>query len=148
MIFLLDDACNGLLPMAKLVYNIIKILVIVIPIILIILGTIDLGKAVVASDDKEIKAAQSLLIKRVIYAAVIFFIPVLVTVIMDTVSGSTKDTDAYEVEYTENNVKKGWKECWKAVKGKTATSGSGNGSGSGSGNGAGDTEPYLNPTPA
>jgi len=36
------------------------------------MGTIDLGKAVLASDDKEIKAAQGRLFKRVLYAAVIF----------------------------------------------------------------------------
>ena len=107
-------ACGGLLALAKLVYNIIKILVIVIPIILIILGTIDLGKAVVASDDKEIKAAQSLLVKRVIYAAVIFFVPVLITVIMNIVSGSTKNSDAYQIDDND-----GWARCWNCATGKS-----------------------------
>ena len=138
-VFLLDDACGGLLSLAKLVYNVIKILVIVIPIILIILGTIDLGKAVVASDDKEIKAAQSLLIKRIIYAAVIFFVPVLITVIMNMVSNSTDET-SYKTSYEDGGVKKGWKECWNAVTNKDAAQ-----QPTGGTSGGGDTTPSVNP---
>lgn len=99
------NVCGGLLEVVKVVYQIIKILIIVIPIILILLGTIDLGKAVMASDEKEIKAAQSLLIKRLIYAAVIFFVPTVVGVVMNIVaSGVDEDTG-------------GWKACWEAAKG-------------------------------
>ena len=118
LIFLLDatDGCWGLLPLVKLAYNVIKILTIIIPIALIILGTLDLGKAVVASDDKEIKAAQSLLIKRLVYAAIIFFVPVLVTVVMNIVAKSaTSDTTTTDVEgyKVDNDVNgDGWAKCW------------------------------------
>ena len=75
------DACGGLLPIVRVLVQVIKILMIVIPIALILLGTIDLGKAVIASDDKEVKAAQSRLIKRFIYAALIFFVGVILHVL-------------------------------------------------------------------
>ena len=98
------DACGGLLPLVKVVVSLIKVVMIVIPIALIIFGTIDLGKAVIASDEKEVKAAQGRLIKRFIYAALIFFVPMLVGVVMNIVSaGGEGDTTS-------------WEGCWQAAK--------------------------------
>lgn len=59
---------------------------IVIPIILIVLGVLDLGKAVVASKDDEIKKAMKSLAMRAIAAIVIFFIPTIVGIVMGLVS--------------------------------------------------------------
>lgn len=108
----ITDACNGLLPIVRLVrkglYPIVQILI---PIVLIIFGVIDLGKAVIASDEKEIKAAQSRLIKRCIYAAAIFFVVTLVTVIMDIIAiGVGSDDDNISVDKTK------WSDCWRAAK--------------------------------
>ena len=81
------DSCGGLLPIVRVIRKgVFPLVQLFIPIILIILGTIDLGKAVIASDDKEVKAAQGRLIKRFIYAALIFFVTTLVSVLMDLVS--------------------------------------------------------------
>ena len=103
LFFIGAEVCGGLLPLVKVVVQLIKILMIIIPIALILYGTIDLGKAVVASDDKEIKGAQSLLVKRLIYAAVIFFVPMLVGVIMNIVAvGGEGDTTS-------------WQECWRTA---------------------------------
>ena len=77
--------CDSLLPLIKLVKIVFKIIQFVIPIALILFGTIDLGKAVISSDDKEVKAAQSRLIKRCIYAVAIFFIVLLVNLLMKLV---------------------------------------------------------------
>lgn len=60
---------------------------IVIPILLIVFGMLDLGKAVVASDDKEIKNATTKLAKRAVAGVVIFFIPALVGFIFSIVTG-------------------------------------------------------------
>ena len=99
------DACGGLLPIVKVIRNgLFPIVYAIIPIILILYAVIDFGKAVIASDEKEVKAAQSRLIKRCIYAALIFFVVYLVQAIMDIVSkGGTGNTD-------------GWKACWEAAK--------------------------------
>lgn len=59
---------------------------IVIPIMLIILGMIDLGKAVVASKDDEIKKSIKSLAMRAVAAVVIFFIPTLIGIVMGLVS--------------------------------------------------------------
>ena len=64
---------------------------IVIPVILIIMGMIDLGKAVVASKDDEIKKAMKSLMFRAIAAIAIFFIPTIVGIVMGLVSGFNTD---------------------------------------------------------
>ena len=97
------DPCGGLLPLVKVLVAAIKLVMIIIPIGLIVYGTIDLGKAVIASEDKEVKEAQKRLIKRFIYAALVFFVPMLVGAVMNIVSnGGEGDTSS-------------WQSCWRAA---------------------------------
>ena len=84
--------CEGLDPVIKIIkHGILKYVCILIPVGLILFGLGDLGKAVIASDEKEVKAAQSRLIKRVIYAVVVFLVPQLVSLIMGIVSIGVND---------------------------------------------------------
>lgn len=69
---------------------------IVIPLLLIIFGMVDLGKAVVGSKDEEIKKATGALVKRAIAGIVIFFIPTIVNIIINLVPGHV-DWDACRV---------------------------------------------------
>ena len=104
--YFLDVDCTVLLPVIRLIkHGLIPIIQIGIPIILIVLGMFDLGKAVVASKEDEIKSAQKLLIKRVIYAIAIFFVVFLVNAVFSIVGGDP------EVTGTTN-----WKTCWDAAK--------------------------------
>lgn len=100
----LASACGGLDPLVSLVKNgLFPIVYIIIPIALLIYAVIDFGKAVIASDEKEVKAAQSRLIKRAVYAALIFFVVFLVKAIMDVVAkGGTGNTGD-------------WWSCWESV---------------------------------
>lgn len=102
----LNDGCGGILPIVKLIRKgLFPIIQIGIPIVLIVMGTMDLGKAVMASDEKEIKQAQSRLIKRCIYAVIVFFIVTLVTLLMNlVVTSDIGDTGATS-----------WAECWRAA---------------------------------
>ena len=103
----IDDACGGLTPIVKIIKNgVFPIVQIGIPILLIVFGTNDLGKAVISSDDKEVKQAQSRLIKRCIYAVAIFFITTLVSIIMSLVATGA-DSD-------ETNTS-GWAQCWNSI---------------------------------
>lgn len=56
----------------------VTILKIFVPIVLVVFGMLDMAKAVMANEEKEMKEAQKRLIKRVIYAVVIFFVVALV----------------------------------------------------------------------
>ena len=101
-----NDECKGLTPFVRIIkHGIFPIVQIGIPIILIVMGTIDLGKAVISSDEKEIKAAQSRLIKRCIYAVVIFFIVTLVSLLMNLVAVGDRDN-------ADGSSSK-WSDCWK-----------------------------------
>ncbi len=98
------DSCNGLLPLVKVIKKgLFPIVQLGIPILLIVLGTFDLGKAVISSEEKEVKAAQSRLIKRFIYAALVFFVATLVSVLMSIIAqGGEGDTTS-------------WESCWRAA---------------------------------
>ncbi len=66
---------------------IVLVLKIIIPAILIVLGVVALGKAVISDDDKEIKTAVNSLIKKFITAVFIFFIPTIVSALFSIVNG-------------------------------------------------------------
>lgn len=101
----INDGCNGLLPVVKFIRNgIFPLIQIGIPILLIIMGSIDLGKAVMSSDDKEIKGATGKLIKRAIAAVAVFFVSTIVGLLMDLFA----TTD--EVSGTND-----WRACWNAA---------------------------------
>jgi len=69
-----------------LVSTAILIIKIVVPILLIIFGMLDLGKAVVASKEDEIKKGQHTFIKRVITAVIVFFVIQIVQLLVSFVS--------------------------------------------------------------
>ncbi len=103
MLFLDNTVCADLWPIINLIKNgLIPIVQIGIPIILIVLGIFDLGKAVVASKEDEIKSAQKLLVKRIIYAVAIFFVVFIVTVIFNLVANNGSETSNAAT----------WKDCW------------------------------------
>lgn len=52
------------------------------PTIAIILGSIDFGKAIVLSDEENMKKAQNKFIKRMIAAIALFFVPLLTQVLL------------------------------------------------------------------
>lgn len=114
-IVLLLNTCDDIGPLIKLIKSILAIIQFVIPVLLILLGTIDLGKAVISSDDKEVKAAQSRLIKRVIYAVAVFFVALLVNLVMGLVADST-DSDKNNLGTGTEEKSTSWSSCWKKIK--------------------------------
>lgn len=108
MINFLADICgegSKLQPIWNLVGIIVNIIMIGVPILLIIFGMIDLGKAVIASKEDEVKKATKLLGKRFLYAVGVFAVVWIVTFIFDTLANVMKDTE-YENDTT-------WQICWK-----------------------------------
>ncbi|MDD2181695.1 MAG: hypothetical protein PHW32_04945 [Bacilli bacterium] len=93
---MLVGACTNeeLLPIIGFIKSILLVIQILIPIGLIVLGTIDLGKAVIASKEDEIKKNQQTLVKRALAAVLVFLLATIVTFLMGFVGGKT------------------WKACW------------------------------------
>lgn len=85
--------CGDTKEIWELIGTAVTIFKVVIPVLIIILGSIDLGKAVVSSDEKAIKGATSVLIKRIIIGVVIFFIPTIVKALFNLF---TSGADAYK----------------------------------------------------
>lgn len=94
---LLDVAfCSGTKDVWVLVGRILGIFKIVIPLLVIIFGMIDLGKAVVASKDDEIKKAAKSLGMRALSGILIFFVPSIVGFAF-TLADSFSEEGDYEV---------------------------------------------------
>ncbi len=101
---LATDICATIAPIIRIIRTVLDIIQIGIPIILILMGTIDLGKAVLSSDDKAIKESTSKLVKRVIAAVAVFFVVTIVKLIMGIISDSSVDDG-----HTSNQ---NWLTCW------------------------------------
>lgn len=80
---------DGQLP--AIVHTVILIIQIAIPIILIIFGMLDLGKAVMAQKEDEIKKGQQTFIKRLIAAAIVFFVIAIVKLLVNVIGSNNED---------------------------------------------------------
>lgn len=72
----------------KIVNIVVFAIKVFVPLLLIIFGMLDLGKAVIAQKDDEIKKGQQTLIKRVIAAAIVFFVVTIAQLLVNVVGGS------------------------------------------------------------
>ncbi len=93
--YLLVNFCADTKDIWQIVGRILGVFKIVIPLLIIIFGCIDLGKAVVASDDKEIKKALKQLAMRAVAGIAIWFVPTLVSLVFSLVEVSSNGD--YEV---------------------------------------------------
>lgn len=75
------------------VHIIVLIIQIAVPVILVIFGMIDLLKAVIAGKEDEIKKNQNVFIKRLIAAALVFFIFVIVKLVVNVVADNSNIMD-------------------------------------------------------
>lgn len=89
--------CSDLWEIWQIIGWVLWIFKIVIPIIIILFGMIDLGKAVVASKDDEIKKSVKSLVMRAIAGVVIFFVPTIVGLIFNLVNDFSEVEGEYDV---------------------------------------------------
>lgn len=75
----------------QLVGQIIFILKIVVPIILIVMGTIALGNAIISSDERAMNKALKSLFYKIVIGIGIFFVPVIVKTVFNLVYGISQD---------------------------------------------------------
>ena len=78
-------SCKEILgeKLVKKLQEIVNIIRIMVPILLIVFGIMDFGKAIFASDENEMKKAQSKFIKRLIIAISFFIIPSILQIILN-----------------------------------------------------------------
>ena len=97
-----DSACYGFDFLVRIIKDgVFPILQIVIPIILLVLCTFDLGKAVLSSDDKENKKLLKRIVRRLVYAILIFFFITVINLLFTMVGSITENEDLIR-----------WSQCW------------------------------------
>ena len=107
--YFIASCTESLKPVMTLVGYLVHALWIGIPIVLIIFGMIDLGKAVIASKEDEVKKATKAFGKRFLYAVGVFAVVWLVTTVFSLVANlGIKDVDEAAVS--------SWQGCWACIK--------------------------------
>lgn len=109
MIQILDDVivniesnCYGFDSLVRVIRDgIFPIIQIAIPIILLVLCTFDLGRAVIGSDDKENKKILKRIVRRLVYAILIFFFITVINLVFTMVGSITDNEDLIK-----------WSNCW------------------------------------
>ena len=97
----MDTFCTDTAGIWRVIGFVIYMIRIAIPILIVLLGTLDLGKAVIAGEDKKIKEAQKTFIMRIIYGIAIFFVFPIVEVIFNVVG--------FDVESGNRRI------CWECA---------------------------------
>ncbi len=91
------DGLENIIHYATIVVTIIQIAA---PIALVIWGSLDLLKGIIAGDEKKISAARKPFVQRLVSAIIIFLIPWIVTFAINT--------------FVQDTVE--WKKCYNAAK--------------------------------
>jgi len=92
----------GMVPkVISIIYTVVQIAV---PVVLVIFGMLDLMKGISAQKEDEIKKGQQILIKRLISAALVFFVFAIVKIIISVAADGTqsKILECAECFLTEN----------------------------------------------
>lgn len=89
---------EGVLKTLRIVHTLLVIAKIIVPLILIILGSIDYGKAAMAGDADMLEKTTAKLIKKLIVGIMIFLIP---TIVDGIISFSQSDKDAADAKTGE-----------------------------------------------
>ena len=83
LVYLLaGDVCATLVPIMTLLGYLVFGIKVIVPVILIVVGMIDLAKAIMGKDDSEIKKAQSSLIKKLVVAICVYLLVTIVGLVM------------------------------------------------------------------
>lgn len=93
------DICSGnsgTLKVFQVVGYILYIIKILVPVIIIVLGSIEFGKAAISKDEKSIMVAANSLVNKFILGVLIFMIPTLLDAALSLVRGTKEATQDYE----------------------------------------------------
>ena len=83
MFYLIADVCKNstMKDVMALVQLVMKVICILVPIVMIVLGSFDLFKAVTAGKEEDIKKKQKALITRIIAGVLVFLVPTIVSLL-------------------------------------------------------------------
>ena len=98
--------CNEEIRMVlEIIITILDVVMFFVPVVLIILCTIDIFKIIVSKKEDEIKKLRKGVLRKIVYAVIIYLIPFVIPFIFNLVS------DLLPIDYDDS-----WKQCWDFVK--------------------------------
>lgn len=92
-----DTFCSNeyLNPYIELVNTIINLIKIAVPVLLVVLGMLDLGKAVASQKEDKIKAGQKNLISRLITGFIVYFVVAIVQLLVGIIESAVGSTSIW-----------------------------------------------------
>ena len=93
MILDIGTFCTHAAPLLQFVGYLVLIFKIAIPVIIIVMGMMDFGKAVISEKDEDIKKQAIKLGRRALAGIVIFFIPTFIKWLFSASAGLVKDAE-------------------------------------------------------
>ena len=90
-----ESACGFSDKLLAFISNIMRWMKYILPAIVILLGIIDFIKAIASSKDDEMKKAQGRFIKRLIAAALVFIIPLIIEFVLDIMGFGYNSCDIF-----------------------------------------------------
>lgn len=89
--------CCNMRPFLNILRYVIVIIQFSVPLLLIILGTLDMFKAMTKGDEKENKKIIDTFVKRLIYGVVIFIVPFLVRLVFRVLNDNILNNQKEEI---------------------------------------------------
>ena len=131
---------NAIITGTKVVFSLIQW---GIPLVLIILCTIDMFKAMASGDEKKTKEVQSVSIRRLIYAVVAFLIPFIIDLVFGFIGNVVADDSAETALSTWQNFFACWKGNTSYSGSSTTNTNNNNNNSSGDGSGTLNCDPSM-----
>jgi len=113
-LFQILDLCDSadMQVVVSAVKTIFTLIQVAIPGVLIVLGTIDMFKAMASGDEKKTKEAQKTFIRRLIYAVVAFLIPFIIRLVFSFVADNVNNSEGQNGKDAYNS----FFACWNGSK--------------------------------
>ena len=99
------DTSSNTFFIFQIAYTVVLVIQIAVPFVLIVLGSIDFFKSVVAGDEKEMKQKRKPFVQRLIAAVVIFLLPFLINLIIKTFFSKSQFGDCWNKAVKNRTIK-------------------------------------------
>ena len=99
MLLNINSMCQGLSSGLQLIGRLIYIFKLFLPLILIVLGIFDIGKAVISSKSEDVKKHMKNFLYKIVVCVIVFFIPNICMIIFGFVGGFNDIRENSGVDY-------------------------------------------------
>ena len=101
-----DAVCGGadVLRVIRFIWMLLDIVFFIVPIVLIVMISLDFAKCVIAGKDDEMRKNTGIVIKRIIYCVALFLVEPICALVIDMATDATLDPNAPEPDWN-------WLDC-------------------------------------